>query len=545
MSAGIQGNAVSVQQVLCVLTCCALAAAQNGQSQDKTPVDVLLRNATLYDGVSEEPTQGDVAIRGDRIDAIGKSLEIPAVWTIHCEGMVICPGFIDLHNHSDRRIVKSLTRANMNFVTQGCTTVLTGNCGSGPFNVAAYYRTIEESGAGTNVAHLLPQGALRKEAMGTALREPQPDELKRMLELTDTAMRDGAWGMSTGLIYEPSSYAKTDELIQLAEIVSRHGGIYASHIRGEGATLLTSVSEALQIGREANLPVHVSHFKSSGRSNWGLVRRAVQKIQAARNAGQIVTADQYPYIASSTSLDASLLPAWARAGGRKELLKRLQDGKTGPQIREHVERSLEDRNGGESIRIARYSPQPAWAGKSLQSIADSEGKSPIELAFEIFRGGGAQIVNFSMSEEDVRHVMAVDWVATASDGGAYLPGADRPHPRNYGTFPRKIRHYALDEKVISPGRAIRSATSLPAEILGLQDRGRLKVGLYADIVVFNPETIRDAATFSNPHQYSDGIRFVFVNGTPALVAGVPTGALAGRALRHSSILNRKPPSKKK
>ena len=525
---------MSVQKVSGALICLVLAVAQRGLSQDSAPVDVLLRNATLYDGVSEEPMRGDVAIRGDRIDAIGKSLEVSAIWTIDCEGMVICPGFIDLHNHSDRRIVKSVMRANMNFVTQGCTTVVTGNCGSGPFNVAAYYRTVEEAGAGTNVAHLLPQGALRKEAMGTALRGPTDDEMKNMLELADRAMRDGAWGMSTGLIYVPSSYAETDELIALAKTVSRHGGIYASHIRGEGAGLLTAVSEALQIGREAALPVHVSHFKSSGRSNWGLVRRAVQKIQAARDAGQIVTADQYPYIASSTSLDASLLPAWARAGGRKELLKRLTDTKTGPQIRKHVERSLEDRNGGESIRIARYSPQPEWAGKSLQRIAESEGKSPVDLAFQIFRGGGAQIVNFSMSEEDVRHVMAVDWVATASDGGAYLPGADRPHPRNYGTFPRKIRHYALDEKVISPGRAIRSATSLPAEILGLPDRGRLKAGLYADIVVFDPGTIRDRATFSDPHQYSDGIRFVFVNGTPAVVEGMPTGTLAGRPLRHRS-----------
>ncbi|MDA0587547.1 MAG: D-aminoacylase [Planctomycetota bacterium] len=510
------------------------ALASFGTAQDEKPVDILLRGATLYDGIGEEPTQGDVAIRGDRIVAIGKSLDIPAVWKIDCSKHVICPGFIDLHNHADRRIVKAETRANMNFVTQGCTTVVTGNCGSGPVDVAAYYKILDEHGAGTNVAHLLPQGSLRDDVMGTALRKPTDKELAEMAKLAEKAMRDGAWGMSTGLIYVPSSYAETDELISLAKIVSRHGGIYASHIRGEGSTLLTSVAEALQIGRDANLPVHVSHFKSSGRSHWGLVRRAAEEIQKARDAGQVVTADQYPYIASSTSLDATLLPAWARAGGREELLKRFEDAEIGPRLRDHVAQRLDEGNGGESIRIARYSPNPEWAGQSLRAIAETEKRDAIEVAYEIFRGGGAQIVNFSMSEDDVRHIMAIDWVATASDGGAYLPGADRPHPRNYGTFPRKIRYYSLDEKVIPHGKAIRSATSLPADILGLKDRGRLQVGQFADVVVFDPKKIRDEATFSNPHQYSTGIRFVFVNGTPAIAEGIPTGTLSGRPLQHQS-----------
>lgn len=498
------------------------------------PADILLRRATLYDGVSESPSRGDVAIRDGRIVSVGQALTIPAVWSIDCSGLVICPGFIDLHNHADRKIVKAETRANMNYVTQGCTTIVTGNCGSGPTEVAEYYRTLDEHGAGTNVAHLLPQGSLRDRVMGTALRDPTAQELAEMLRLAEQAMNDGAWGMSTGLIYVPSSYAKTDELIQIARVVSRHGGLYASHIRGEGSTLLDSVAEAITIGREAKIPIHISHFKSSGRRNWGLVRQAVTQIQQARDAGQVITADQYPYIASSTSLDATLLPAWARAGGRKELIKRFNDAETGPRIRAYVAQSLEDRNGGESIRIARYLPVPGWAGLSLRTIAESQKKPPIEIAYDIFRRGGAQIVNFSMNEEDVRFVMAVDWVATASDGGAYLPGADRPHPRNYGTFPRKLRYYSIDEQVISLGRAIRSATSLPADILGLKDRGRLETGQAADLVVFDPDTIHDTATFSNPHQYAKGIRFVFVNGKPAIADGMPTGTLAGKALRHPS-----------
>ena len=340
--------------------------------------------------------------------------------------------------------------------------------------------------------------------------------------------------MSTGLIYVPSSYASTEELIAIAKVVSRHGGIYASHIRGEGTGLLTSVEEALQIGREASLPVHISHFKSSGRDAWGLVRQAAANIAEARRAGQPVTADQYPYIASSTSLAATLLPSWAREGGQDELVKRLDSDESGPRLRDILTESIKNRSDGDAVRIARYSPRKDWVGLSLLQIAKKEKRDTLEIALEVFRGGGAQIVNFSMNEDDVRHIMAIDWVATASDGRAYLPGADKPHPRNYGTFARKIGYYSLQEKVLTVEQAIRSATGLPADILGLKDRGYLRNKLAADIAVFDPTTFRDAATFSEPHQYSQGLRYVFVNGMPALVNGSATGALAGRSLRHIS-----------
>lgn len=501
---------------------------------DSVDADVLLQGGTIVDGTGEPGFPGDVAIQGDRIVAVGKFEPGKVALMVDCRGLVIAPGFIDLHNHSDRQVVDPQKSGLVNYLTQGCTTIVTGNCGAGPVNVAAYREKLTEAGVGTNVAHLLPQGSLRSSVMGTALREPSAEEMQEMKRLADKAMQEGAWGMSTGLIYVPGTYAKTEELVEIAKVVSQSNGIYASHIRNENTNLLAAVDEALRIGKEAELPVHISHFKSSGRDAWGLVRRAVKQIETARERGQVVTADQYPYIASSTSLDATIIPTWARAGGRSALIKRLDDREQGERIRRAMTETLKKKEGGGSIQIARYAPHQNWVGKRLSEIARQEGKSPTEIGVEIAKNGGAAIVNFSMDEADVRHVMRVPWVATASDGRAYLPGADKPHPRNYGTFPRKLGYYAIKEKVLSQEAAVRSATSLPAKILGLTDRGTLKTGWVADVIVFDPEKIRDAATFEEPHQYSRGIRYVYVNGQPAIFRGSPTGARPGKALVHSS-----------
>ncbi|QDU10464.1 N-acyl-D-amino-acid deacylase family protein [Gimesia aquarii] len=518
--------------LLCLFLLTTFTSAFSVIAQESEPFDLLLKGGMLIDGTGKPGFQGDVAIRDERIVLIAPEINTPADQTIECRGLIIAPGFIDLHNHSDRQIVSPLTRANMNYVTQGCTTIVTGNCGSGPVNTKAYYQKIDDSGSGTNVMHLIPQGSLRNQVMGSGQRKPTPTELKTMKHLARKAMQDGAWGMSTGLIYVPSSYAQTDELIELAKIVSQFKGIYASHIRNESTELLSAVNEALKIGQQAKLPVHISHFKSSGRDAWGLVIRAAQMIDNARKQGQIVTADQYPYIASSTSLGATLIPAWARAGGNKELIKRLESPETAPKIIKKIESNIEKRDGGQAIRIARYSKKPEWVGKNLEQIADNEKKSVLEIVLEITRYGGASVVNFSMNEEDVQQIMKINWVATASDGRAYLPGSDRPHPRQYGTFPRKLGYYAIREQVIPLEHAVRSATGLPADILGLKERGYLRKGAYADIVVFDPKTLIDLATFDDPHQYSKGIRYLFVNGKPVITAGSPTGSLAGKALRH-------------
>ena len=508
-----------------LLVVCRLPSAG---AQEPVDADILLAGGTLLDGSGAAGVVGDLAIKDGKIAAIGTFAKGQVLRTIDCRDLMIAPGFIDLHNHSDSAIVSPDARANVNYLTQGCTTIVTGNCGGGPIRVQEYYDKIDAAGAGTNVAHLLPQGALRSAVLQQVKRPPTAEELSKMCELADSAMREGAWGMSTGLIYIPGTFSETSELIEVNKVIGRHGGIYASHIRNEAMELTSAVDEAIRIGREGGTPVHISHFKASGPDAWGGLRVAAEMIEKARSEGEKVTADQYPYIASSTSLEATLLPAWSREGGRSALEKRLQDDKQRAEIRAEIERSF-GRKG--PIQIAAYRPNPEYVGKKLDEIAADEKLSVPDLVLAIEESGGARIVNFGMNEEEVRFGMTLPWVATASDGGARIPGSEQPHPRNFGTFARKIGLYAVREKVIPLAQAIRSSSGLPADILGMTDRGYLRAGLAADIVVFDPEKLIDRATYDRPQQYSTGVVHLFVNGTPAIADGTPTGALAGRALR--------------
>jgi N-acyl-D-amino-acid deacylase len=502
---------------------------------DPVEADFVLRGGDIYDGSGGAAYVGDVAIRGDRIVAVSRErLDVRAGATeLDAKGLVIAPGFIDLHSHSDGPILEPKTRINANFLTQGCTSVVTGNCGAGPVDVAAYYKQIDEHRAGTNVLHLIPHGSLRAEAMGRRNRPPSPAELERMKELTARGMRDGAWGMATGLIYVPGSFSKTDELVALAEVVGRHRGIYASHIRNEGSQLLESLDEILTIGKQAKLPVHVSHIKVSGKSNWGLAPDAIQKLRDARSAGQQVTADQYPYPASSTSLAAMVIPDELREW--KELQAALDDPKRGDKVRQQIGDQIGDRDGGERLVIANFGPERSWQGKSLAAIAKETSRTPLDVTLDIMSRGGAQVVSFGMNEDEVRLFMREPFVATASDGSAMsLDSAAQPHPRSFGTFSRKIGHYAIDGQLLPLAHAIRSASGLPADILGLPERGYLKAGYYADIVVFDPKTFRDQATFAKPLAWSTGVKLLYVNGQVAVEDGKPTEKLAGRAIRHLS-----------
>jgi N-acyl-D-aspartate/D-glutamate deacylase len=382
------------------------------------------------------------------------------------------------------------------------------------------------------VIHLAPHNSIRSQVMGNANRPPSADELKKMEELVDRAMKDGTWGMATGLIYNPGTYAKTDEVVALAKVVARHGGMYASHIRNESGALLDAIEEAARIGRDSGCRVHISHIKASGKSAWGMSAGAVGLIEGFRKKGLEITADQYPYIASSTSLRATLVPTKYREGTDKDFVARLDDPEIGPKMKADIEKALGGRDGGKRIQIARYSKNPKWNGKNIAAIAEAEKKEPIDIVLEIERSGGAQIVNFGMSEDDVRIYMKQPWVATASDGGVQTPGDTVPHPRSYGTFPRKIGYYAIQEKLVSVEAAIRSSTGLPADILKLTDRGYIKPGYYADLVVFDPETFRDTATFEKPHQYAAGVKWVLVNGHMEINGGKhQEGLLGGQVLR--------------
>lgn len=512
-----------------VLLLLLLAILSNGVLAEAA--DFVIENATIHDGSEAPPTKGYVEVKNGKIVSLGPGAGPATQWRIDASGLVVAPGFIDLHTHSDRGITKPETRSAINYLLQGCTTSVTGNCGSGPTNVKKYYDNVDAAGAGTNVAHLLPQGSLRLQVVGNVNRQATPEELDEMKRLARQGMRDGAWGMSTGLIYTPSTYANTDELIAIAQEIATAGGIYASHIRGEEGGLLDSVQEAIRIGRSAAVPVHISHLKVKGTPNWGSLRLAIELIEQARTGGVKVTADQYPYIASSTSLAATIFPPWSLSGGTGQLAQRLDDPQTGARVREEVSKSLSVKEQGKQIVIAQYDKRPQWVGKHLKEIADAEQTTPLKIAEEIMRNGGARIVNFAMSEDDVRLAMTFPWVATASDGAVMIPNANRPHPRSFGTFPRKIGHYSIREQVLPLEQAIRSATGLPADILGLSDRGYLRPGQAADIVVFDPQEMIDRATFENPFQYAAGIRYVFVNGIPAIHEGTPTGALAGKALR--------------
>jgi N-acyl-D-amino-acid deacylase len=498
-------------------------------SQDPD-ADLVLRGATIHDGSGKDGVVGDVAIRGDSIVAVGE-WKGGAKKSIDAKGLVLAPGFIDLHSHSDDGILAAGTRDNYNFTSQGCTTVVTGNCGGGNVDVGKMFAAIDQNGAGTNVIHLLPHGAIRRQVFGSVRRAPTDEELARMKALVEKGMRDGAWGMSTGLIYVPGTYSKTEEIVELATVVHAHGGIYASHIRSEAAQLLEAIREALAVGEKSGCPVHISHLKCSTKEAWGRMGEACGLIEAARAKGQKVTADQYPYTASSTALASYTVPAWALEGGK--IVERLDDAVEGPKIRKEILESFEKRDGPDKIKIANYAKKKEYNGKTLAEIAKAEGIAPLEVVVAILKGGGAQAIGFSMREEDMLVGMKKDYVATASDGSARRPSGERPHPRNYGTFPRKVGLYAIEKEAVSLPFAIRSSSGLPADILGLKDRGYVKAGFKADLVVFNPQIFRDRATFDDPNQYSVGALWVLVNGTPVIAEGRKTDALPGRAIRRA------------
>jgi N-acyl-D-amino-acid deacylase len=509
---------------LVIVLCSTVAVADS-----PAKIDILLSGGTIIDGSGSPPYEGSVAIANGRIVDVGNLEGIAADKTIDCKGLVIAPGFIDLHNHSDSGILSEKNRSAVCYLTQGCTTLVTGNCGGGREDVGKYYDDLAEKGVGINIAQLIPAGSVRDEVMGKVRREPTADELKKMQDLADAGMQQGAWGVSTGLQYVPGAYAKTDELIAIAAVVGKRGGFYASHIRDEGDQLIESVEEVIDIARGGNLPCHVSHFKASKKPNWGKVHAAAGLIEDARRDGLRITADQYPYTASSTSIMAMLLPEEEREGGEGATAKRLKDEKQLKRLRPIIANGLESRG---QIMIADSKKKPKWVGKMIADIATEDGREQVDIALELLsEDPGATGVNFGMDEADVRYVMTLPWVATASDGSSKVDDGSRPHPRSFGTFSRKIGRYSIQDKVLPLPAAIRSASGLPADILGMKNRGYLRKNLAADIVVFDPNQYEDHATYEKPFEPSTGVRWLLVGGKLAIADGKPQDILAGKPLR--------------
>ncbi|MBW3601461.1 MAG: D-aminoacylase [Actinobacteria bacterium] len=521
--------------------------------------DCVFRDARVVDGDGRPPAGADVAVESGRVAAVGDLGAAPARRVVDVGGRVLAPGFIDLHTHSDFTLPRFPRAQSM--VRQGVTTQLVGNCGFSTFPVATgrvdllrdaadfldaglewdwtsaaeYAAMLDALPLACNVALQVGHGAVRTAVMGFDTREPGQEELSRMQALVAEALDQGAFGLSTGLIYPPSSYAATDELVAVAAVAARHGAFYSSHLRGEGDTLLEAVDEALLVGRRARVPVQLSHHKASGRANWGLVEASLARIDRARAGGHDVLADQYPYTAASTTL-TTIVPQWAMADGAEGLQCLLAE----PGRRARLARELDAAGAREfdldSVMIASV---PGGAdgpveGRMLTDIAEERGRRPLDVALDLLErhGGGVEMVVFAMSEDDVRTVMRHPAVAVASDGWTLSPEAGgKPHPRSYGTYARVLGTYVRQEGVLTLEEAVRKMTSLPARRLGRDDLGLVRPGCAADLVVFDPDRVADRATYAEPHRFCDGVDHVVVGGRLVVEDGADTGEAAGRVLR--------------
>ncbi len=504
------------------------------QSNDSPTYDLVIKNARIVDGTGNPWFLGDIAIKDKLIARIGSVDESRAARVIDAKGLTVAPGFIDVHAHVEGIYNNP---AAENFIRMGVTSLVTGNCGSSATDVGEFLGRMSERPLAVNLGTLVAHGSVRAKVMKLEARAPSADELQQMEAVVEQAMRDGALGLSTGLIYVPGTYAKTDEVVALARVAARHKGLYATHMRDEGVNVMDAIRESINIGEQAGLPVEISHFKISSKNLWGKSTDTLQLVRDARARGLPVTVDEYAYTASSTSLDV-LLPGWALEGGREEGTKRLEDGATREKIIKQMKAGLK-RAGFKDYsyaNVAGYDADKTFNGKSIPDITkQTRGKksldAQIEQIFEMYKAGGAGMVYHKMSEEDVRRIMAEPFTMLASDSGVRRFGEGAPHPRGYGNNARVLGRYVREQKVITLEDAIRKMTSLPAQTFNLRDRGLLREGFAADLVIFDAAKISDMATFENPHQYPIGINQVIVNGVVVLEDNKMIDAFPGQALR--------------
>jgi len=528
----------------------------------------LIRGAQVIDGSKREPFRGDIAVENGLITEVSPSIKDGGKTVIEADGLVAAPGFIDIHSHTDLTIFKHPLAESK--ALQGVTTEVIGNCGIGAFpliqeqksvlidylkmhdfhlpsdglswnNFTQYADQLDRIGLGLNLAPLVAHGALRIAILGAEDRVPSDRELKKMKALLKESLEQGAWGLSTGLIYPPGSFAKTEELVDLAKIAADYGALYTSHIRGEGTTLMEALDEAIQIGKKSGVRVEVSHLKAMGRDNWGRGKEALLKLEKARQSGVDIAADQYPYNATSTSLTA-LVPSWAHAGGVSELLRRLASPETAERLRTEILLEMNKRGGPGRIVIAEIGSEKnvGLSGKNIGQIGElwqcAPERTVMRLLFEEKAAVGA--VYFSLSEEDVAAILSSDQVSVGSDGTGMKAEDDfgkSTHPRSYGTFARILGVYAREKGTLPLAKAIHKMTGLVASRLGLKNRGFIKPGYTADLVLFDPLTIQDRSTFDHPHQYAMGVVYTWVNGCPVVQEGIITGNTPGRVLRKRTV----------
>jgi N-acyl-D-amino-acid deacylase len=504
--------------------------------------DILIRNGKIIDGSGNNWYYGDVAVKNGKIVEVGRQLNFVATKTIDATGLIVAPGFIDVHTHLEGDEKKDPNATN--FILDGVTTCITGNCGASNTDIGKYLQFIDSLKLSINVATLIGHNDVRKQIMGRANRDATPQEIEQMKNIVDKAMQEGAVGFSTGLIYIPGTYTKTPEIVELAKVAAKYNGVYSTHMRDEGDSVTYAINEALTIGREAKIPVEISHFKLSGQQNWGRSKETVPMIEAARKEGIEVTIDQYPYTASSTSI-STLIPDEILADGQDSINARLDD----PSIKKYVIHSMLERLKKRKLKhfsyavVSYYATDTSYNGKSIEQINLMKGnkhkkEKEAETIIDIMKHGGAGAIFHGMSEEDVKRIMQYPFNMFASDASIRDFGKGMPHPRGYGTNARVLAEYVREQHVISLEEAIRRMTSLPAQKFQLHDRGLLQNGFAADIVIFDENKVQDVSTYDHPHAYSQGFKYVIVNGALTVENEKHLGVRAGHALFGPGVTNK-------
>jgi N-acyl-D-amino-acid deacylase len=509
--------------------------------QNSIPYDLIIKNGLVYDGTQNPPQTQDIAIKADKIVGLGDFSEADALQILDATGAAVAPGFIDTHMHLDPLDNLLALSNSESQLRQGVTTSIGGPDGRGvplQYGFAAFLDTLSQVGVGINMGFMAGHNKIRKKIMQLENRAPTKKELDRMIAMADQAMDEGAFGLSTGLKYLPGNFAKIDEVIALSRVVANKGGVYSTHLRDEGIAIMPAIEETIEIGQKANIPIILTHHKVIGKPMWGKSDETLARVDKARNNGVNILLDQYPYAASHTGLSV-LIPAWARAGGQEKFIERLSNPESYAKIKAEIIFNILNDRGGEDlnrIQFARVKWQPDLEGKTLKEWIVMEGKKPTiengaEYVIKGQRNGGASCIYHAMEEKDVEKIMQHPLTMIASDGRLSSPGIGHPHPRAYGTFPRVLGKYVREKKLLSLQEAIYKMTLFPAKTYGIENRGQLKKGLKADLVIFDPNTIIDKATFIQPHQYPVGISHVLVNGKWSIKNGEFLNKMNGVILR--------------